>query len=62
MQIVCMFFLELKWNTKQGTVKERIHLFLFIKYVKKNLLKGKYWTCMKKGVEENIVRILIKIF
>ena len=38
---ICLLFLQLTLNTKQGTVKERIHLFLFLKYIRKNLLKGK---------------------
>ena len=31
----------LKLNTKQGTAKERIHLVLFLKYIRKKLCKGK---------------------
>ena len=38
---ICLLFLQLTLNTKQGTAKERIHLFLFLKYIRKNLLKGK---------------------
>ena len=32
---------RLKLNTKQDTTKKRIDLFLFIKCIRKNLLKGK---------------------
>ena len=38
---VCLLFLELQLNTKQGPAKERTHLFTFIQYVKKKLLKKK---------------------
>ena len=37
---VCLLFHDLKISTKEGTVKERIHLF-FIKSIRKKLLKGK---------------------
>ena len=36
-------------NTKQNTVKERIHLLLFIKCIKKKLLKGKLNLYMTKN-------------
>ena len=36
-----LFTLDMKLNTKQGTAKERIHLFLFILCVRKKLLKWK---------------------
>ena len=38
---VCLLFLNLKLNTKQGTVKKGINLFLFIKCIRKKLLKRK---------------------
>ena len=63
---VCLLFLEFKLNTKQDTAKKRIHLFLFIKYITKKLLKGNYWTCrwvkMNKAVEENILKIVMTRF
>ena len=42
---VCLLFLDMKLNTKQGTAKNRIHIFLFIKCIRKSLSKGKQWTC-----------------
>ena len=36
-----LLFHYLKLNTKQGTAKERIYLFLFIKCTRKKLLKEK---------------------
>ena len=38
---LCLFlpFLELKLNTKQGTVKERINLILPLKCIRKKFLK-----------------------
>ena len=64
---VCLLlFLELKLNKKAGTVKDRIHLFLFIKCIRKKLLKGKWWSCgwkkINKAVEENILKIMITGF
>ena len=38
---VCLLFLEPKLHIKQGTGKERIYLFLFIKCLRKKLLKEK---------------------
>ena len=66
---VCLLFLELQLNTKQGPAKERTHLFTFIQYVKKNYWKKnnkkkKQWTCrwekMSKAVEQNKLTVLIK--
>ena len=33
---VCLLFLELKLNIKESTVNETTHLFIFIKFIKKN--------------------------
>ena len=33
---VCFLFLEFKLNTKEGTANEKTHLFIFIKFIKKN--------------------------
>ena len=33
---VCLLFLELKLNIKEGTANERTQLFIFIKFIKKN--------------------------
>ena len=47
---VCLFFLELKLSTKQGTAKDRTRLFMFIKCIRKikeknsELAEDKKWN------------------
>ena len=47
---VCLFFLELKLSTKQGTAKDRTCLFMFIKCIRKikeknsELAEDKKWN------------------
>ena len=36
-----LFFLKLKLNIKEKTAKERIRVFIFIKLIRKKLLKGR---------------------
>ena len=67
-----MLFLELKLNIKQGIAKERIDLLLFIKYITKNVVKGRYWTCRwekinpqnekESGVRSKIVTFFLASF
>ena len=52
-QFVSLLFLDFKLNTKQGTAKEIIHLLLFIKCIKKNLLKEKLRTCRSEKNAES---------
>ena len=60
---VC-FILELNLNTKQHTASERTHLFIIIKFIKKNKEK-KQWNCrwekMSRATEENKLTVTIKI-
>ena len=43
-----MFLLEFKLNTKEGTVDKKIHLFIFIKFIKKNERKKALKLQMRK--------------
>ena len=36
---VCFLLLEFKLHTKEGTANEKTHLFIFIKFIKKNKRK-----------------------
>ena len=38
---ICLLFLQLTLNTKQGTAKERIHLFLFLIIYMEKFIKRK---------------------
>ena len=58
-----MFLLEFKLNTKEGTVDKKIHLFIFIKFIKKNERKKALklqMRKMKKMIEENELTVTIK--
>ena len=46
---VCFLFLEFKLNTKEGTANEKTHLFIFIKFIKKNKRKKTVKQHMKKN-------------
>ena len=54
----------MKLNTKQGTAKDRTHLFIIIKYIKKKLKKKKVELAgekkMSKAIEENKLTVVIK--
>ena len=43
-----MLFLELKLKTKEGTANERTHLFMFIRFIKKNWKKQQQWIADEK--------------
>ena len=43
-----MFLLEFKLNAKEGTVDKKIHLFIFIKFIKKNERKKALKLQMRK--------------
>ena len=43
-----MLFLEFKLNTKEGTVNEKNHLFIFTKFIKKNERKKALKLQMRK--------------
>ena len=43
-----MFLLEFKLNTKEDTVDKKIHLFIFIKFIKKNERKKALKLQMRK--------------
>ena len=58
-----MFLLEFKLNTKEDTVDKKIHLFIFIKFIKKNERKKALklqMRKMKKMIEENELTVTIK--
>ena len=61
--IVCLVFLELKLNKKQGTAKERSHLFIFIKCIK--LLRKETMNLQIRKtswkIEENKLTVFMKI-
>ena len=60
-----MLFLELKWNTKQDTAKERTHLFSFIKCVKKFYRKKQWtwrWEKTSKAIESKLTVTIKRLF
>ena len=60
-----VFFLELELNTKRGTAKERTHLFIFMKYIKKIQIEKTLNMKMRKNataIKENKLTVLIRSF
>ena len=56
---VCLLFLKLKLDAKEGTANGRTHLHIFIKFIKKNkknseITAEKKWAKQKKKINRKL--------